>query len=248
MTQGYKVGGGDGAVYLVRLTGVMMSDATSHARVILDCAKRRKAMGIISTLHAKINNHEANIEESVIEAQQGLSVIEDISTDGNSVHNLDDIVDEVLQDINDIKSGKKQVNLIPTGLDRIDEILTGFGGSEMIIIGARPSMGKTALALNFTYNCAKSIANKGKKVLFFSLEMSKQQIVQRLISLQTNTSSTDMRSARISDVEFKAMYNAKKELPKNVLIDCTGGINIDTLVARCKSSKLLSNAFSNSAV
>ena len=110
---------------------------------------------------------------------------------------------------------------IPTGFEQLDNILNGgFDKTDLIILGARPAMGKTALALNITQNISQNI---NKAVVIFSLEMSKEKVIQRLI------------------LQNKAEKNLNKILTLPIYIDDTADNTIDKIITKCNKLKLLEN-------
>jgi replicative DNA helicase len=88
---------------------------------------------------------------------------------------------------------------IPTGFSKLDEITSGLNRSDLILIGARPAMGKTSFALNI----GRNVGMTGKKVVFFSLEMSNEQLAARVLSTEARVESNKLRSGEISPDEFK---------------------------------------------
>jgi replicative DNA helicase len=123
---------------------------------------------------------------------------------------------------------------IPTGFTDIDKLLGGLQRSDMIILAGRPSMGKTGLALSFGHNAAKKY---GQRVAFFSLEMSNEQIVQRLIAAETGIDSQRLRRGEIADEEWGRFVKATSDLAEtNLFIDDTPSIS--ALEMRTKARRL----------
>lgn len=135
----------------------------------------------------------------------------------------------------------KGISGVATGFPDLDELTSGFQPSEMIIIAARPSMGKTAIALNLAEQMSRGGVGPGRPtrqltpVAFFSLEMSKASMAQRLLSASSGFSSHDMRSGRLSEADYdhvcKAVYELS-ELP--VFIDDTPGLTVLGLRTRAR--------------
>ncbi len=118
---------------------------------------------------------------------------------------------------------------IPTGIGDLDRVITGLNKSDLIIVGARPGMGKTSFALNI----ARNVAFKKKTVCFFSLEMSRDQLAQRLLSNEASVESTKLRTGQLTDEEWARLGNAGAELSKlNIYLDETPGITVREMKAK----------------
>ncbi len=124
---------------------------------------------------------------------------------------------------------------IPTGIGDLDRVITGLNKSDLIIVGARPGMGKTSFALNI----ARNVALKSKKtVCFFSLEMTRDQIAQRLLSNEASVSSTKLRTGELSADEWTRLGNAGSHLSQaEIFIDETSGITVPEMKAKLRRMK-----------
>ena len=146
------------------------------------------------------------------------------------------ILGESFARLDDLHRHKGGIRGIPTGLKDLDRMLAGFQRSDLDVIAARPSMGKTALMLNISLN----IATKAKKgaVLIFSLEMSKEQLVDRLLAAEANVSAWSIRTGEgLSDEDFERISAAMGELAEaDIFIDDTAGITVSDL--RTKARRL----------
>ncbi|MDH5680129.1 MAG: replicative DNA helicase, partial [Spirochaetota bacterium] len=142
---------------------------------------------------------------------------------------------ETLEHIEKLYHNRGNYSGVPSGLSDLDDLTGGFQASDLIIIAARPSMGKTALCLNI----AENVGMKSKKgVAFFSLEMSKQQLCQRLISSYSRLDSQKIRTGKIDKSAFPTIANAVSKISKaKIYLDDTPGIN--TLEIRAKSRRLM---------
>lgn len=124
---------------------------------------------------------------------------------------------------------------IPTGIGDLDNVITGLNKSDLIIVGARPGMGKTSFALNI----AKNVAEKGKRVAFFSLEMTRDQIAQRLLSNEASVPSTKLRTGQLSPEEWARLGNAGQTLSKmDIYVDETPGITVPEMKAKLLRNKV----------
>ena len=124
---------------------------------------------------------------------------------------------------------------IPTGFSQLDRVITGLNKSDIIIVGARPGMGKTAFALNVARNVA---VQSDKKVCFFSLEMSRDQLAQRLLSSEAMIESGKMRTGDLTTDEWLKLSEAGKILSQTKLyIDETSGITVPEMKAKLRRLK-----------
>ncbi len=118
---------------------------------------------------------------------------------------------------------------IPTGIGDLDKVITGLNKSDLIIVGARPGMGKTSFALNI----ARNVATRGKRVAFFSLEMTRDQIAQRLLSNEASIPSTKLRTGELSPEEWKRLGDAGQHLSEmDIFVDETSGITVPEMKAK----------------
>ena len=129
---------------------------------------------------------------------------------------------------------------VPTGLKDLDDRLGGLHKQDLLIIAGRPYMGKTALATNIAFNAAKKLLDKEKKssIVFFSLEMSSEQLSTRILSEQSRIKSNDIRRGKINQDEFEKFIETSKNLENLPLfIDDTAAITISTLSNRARRIK-----------
>jgi replicative DNA helicase len=149
---------------------------------------------------------------------------------------IKDVVLNALDKIEKASKNKGTVTGIPTGFIDLDYKTSGFQPSDLILIAARPSMGKTAFVLNIAQNMA---FKEGKTVAIFSLEMSKEQLVNRLFSLESRVDSQALRTGNLSDEDWAKLIEGAAVVGKsNLIIDDTPGISIGELRSKCRKFKL----------
>ncbi|MEE1197659.1 MAG: replicative DNA helicase [Acutalibacteraceae bacterium] len=138
-----------------------------------------------------------------------------------------------LEKMNDPETRDEFVGL-PTGIGELDKVITGLHKSDLIIVGARPGMGKTSFALNI----ARNVAFKKKRVCFFSLEMTRDQLAQRLLSSEAMIPSTKLRTGELSSEEWVRLANAGSELSNTeIYLDETAGITVPEMKAKLRRMK-----------
>ena len=123
----------------------------------------------------------------------------------------------------------------PTGFPALDNVIVGLSGSDLILVGARPGMGKTAFAMNLATQAAEQL---GKTVCVFSLEMSGEQLALRMLSSEAQVDGYKMRTGRIDDPEWKSIaYAASKLAELDILIDDTPGASVANIIAKMRRVK-----------
>ncbi len=166
------------------------------------------------------------VKEALIKQLEDLSVVtkKDFSILGN----------QVKENIKKIELAQKeglQFTGLNTGFERLNKALSGWNRSDLIIIGARPGVGKTVYALNF----ALSLVNQGTPTGIFSLEMSKSQLVNRLISIKTEITGETIKTATLAEKEWVKLSNTNFNLP--LIIDDTPALNIMDFKAKARRMK-----------
>jgi len=150
-------------------------------------------------------------------------------------------IEPLLHEVLDIWGNRKSGSLtgIPSGFYDLDNLLSGFQNSDFIVLAGRPSMGKTALALNFARNCS---VNSDIKVGFFSLEMSSQQLVERLITSESKIDSHLVRTGKLPKHEWKKLSESANVLSESsIFIDDSADLNIMELRAKARQLKAEKN-------
>lgn len=145
-----------------------------------------------------------------------------------------DTLDETVQVINELSLNDGDITGVTTGLETIDLKLSGLQPSQLILLAARPAMGKTALGLTMAWNAAK----EGKSVAFFSLEMSVLQLNYRLLSMVSMIDLEQVMNGRIKDDEWELLFRATKEIAnKDLYVDETPGITLSEMRSKLKRLK-----------
>ena len=146
------------------------------------------------------------------------------------------VVMNAMDKIESAAKNKGSVTGIPTGFTDLDYRTAGMQPSDLVLIAARPSMGKTAFVLNIAQNVAFK-QNKG--VAIFSLEMSKEQLVNRMFSLESSVDASKLRTGQLNDQEWERLIESAGTIGRsNLVIDDTPGISISELRSKCRKFKL----------
>ena len=222
--------GGD--FYLISLTQRVSSSAhiEFHARIILQKYIQRSLIKISSEIIEDSYDETKDVFDLLDNAEAKLYEV----TQGNikkSTETAQSLVIQAKKKIEDI-SNKEGLSGIPSGFTKLDKLTSGWQESDLIIVAARPGMGKTALTLSMARNIA---VNSNIPVAFFSLEMSSVQLITRLISSETGLSSEKLRTGKLEKHEWEQLNVKVKTLEKAPLfIDDTPSLSIFDLRAKAR--------------
>lgn len=222
--------GGD--FYLIKLTQKVASSAhiEFHARIILQKFIQRSLIKISNEIIEQAYEDATDVFDLLDTAEAKLYEV----TQGNlkrSAETAQSLVIQAKKRIEEI-ANKEGLSGVPSGFSRLDKLTSGWQPSDLIIVAARPGMGKTALTLSMARNIA---VNSGVPVAFFSLEMSSVQLITRLISSETGLSSEKLRTGRLEKHEWQQLNVKVKALEKAPLfIDDTPSLSIFDLRAKAR--------------
>ncbi len=177
----------------------------------------------------------ADADKLLDSAEQKIYDIRKGKSTGSLQRLIDVISAEVYPNLVKISSeNAEEFKGIPTGFSKLDEITSGLNRSDLILIGARPAMGKTSFALNI----GRNVGMAGKKVVFFSLEMSNEQLAARVLSTEARVESNKLRSGEISADEWMRLAEATDRLTKcNLYFDDTSTITVPEIKSKIKRAK-----------
>ena len=217
-----------GAVYLTELTNFVPTAAhvEQYADIVAQKSLRRRLITVSQQMVSLGFDETKELHELIEEAESNLFAVSEQHVK-QSVVSLEAILAESFERLDELHKDKKKLRGISTGFKDLDNLLAGFQRSDLFILAARPSMGKTALMLNFAHN----VAVKAKQpVLFFSLEMSKEQLVDRLLSIESGVDAWALRTGNLTDSDFEKIGEAMGTLSEApILIDDTPGISVSDL-------------------
>jgi replicative DNA helicase len=227
------------------------SNASDYGRVIYDHALRRDLIrigGEIATL-AHEGDPELSARDQIEAAEQQLYTLAETGSASNGLVDFNDALAGAVEMAAEAYNRDGGLSGLSTGLTDLDQKLGGLHASDLIILAARPSMGKSALGANIAFNVARHYAFEpqpdgrrktvsGGVVAFFSLEMSAEQLAMRLLAEVTEVPSDKIRKGEINAVEFGRIRDAAAEIREAPLyMDDTGGISIAKLAARSRRLK-----------
>ena len=226
-----------GPSQLVELTNRVASSANIefHARIISQKFIQRELIRTSTeTIRASFED-TIDVFDLLDKAEQNLFDITDQNLSRGSL-GMSTLMNMAIQKLEEVSKNEEGLTGIPTGFVNLDKITSGWQPSDLIIVAARPGMGKTAFTMSVARNAAIEF-NKG--VAFFSLEMSSLQLVNRLISMETEIPSEKLRKGNLEDYEWQQLHAAVDKLSAVPLfIDDTPGISIFELRAKCRRLKM----------
>ncbi|MGI5172004.1 replicative DNA helicase [Treponema sp. OMZ 840] len=195
-----------GPAYITSLTDTVATSANIeyYAQIVFDQAIRRDLIRISAEVVAQSHNETVGSRAVLEDAQRKIFELTDLNTVHSSV-SIQDLVTDAIDRIQKLYADKKAYTGIPSGLTDLDKLTSGFQPSELVIIGARPSIGKTAMALSMVQHIA--ISNK-VCTAFFSLEMSNMQIIMRLLAQESGIASERIRTGYLRQSDFSKLQDA----------------------------------------
>ena len=226
-----------GMSYLAELTSEVptATHVLQYALIVKHKSTLRKLIQAGDKIASLGYEETKDMEDLVEEAEKSLFSVSQTFVQDRFIHIKDILAQtyEKISDLHDPDSKGKYLGL-PTGYRPLDSILSGLHPSDLIIIAARPSMGKTAFALNI----AQNVARHNKTVGIISLEMSKEQLVERMFCALLAVDSWKMRTGRLNDEDFARIGSVMDDLNKtNIFIDDTAGNSLTELRTKARRLK-----------
>lgn len=217
-----------GINYLSYLVQNYISDANlkEHISILVERTTKRQLAQALQKINQDLQG-DKKISDILSAAEK--EIIE-VSNDRNSeeLTPIASSIDNVIEKIEKLQKSNQALTGVASGINNLDDLTSGFQAGDFIILAARPSMGKTALALNFALNAAGTLKNRDQAVLIFSLEMPKDQLITRMISCQGNFDAHKLRNkfALTHDDWKRISATAEKLKQKTIIIDDSPGLRI----------------------
>jgi len=214
-----------GADYLTELTNQVptAAHAESYAEIITQNAMRRRLIKASGNI-AELGFDEAkNSDELLASAEAELFAVSDQAL-RQELTSLEQILTESFDRMEELHRDKSKMRGIPTGYRDLDNMMAGLQRSDLLILAARPAMGKSTFALNLAHNIA---VQQNQAVLVFSLEMSKEQLVDRMLADEAGVDAWNIRTGNLSDDDFEKLSHAMGVLAEApIFIDDTPGMSV----------------------
>ncbi len=214
-----------GAEYITELSNQVptAAHAEHYADIIAQNAMRRRLIAASARI-AELGFDEAkNVDELLENAEAHLFTVSDKSL-RQDLTSLEQILTESFDRMEELHRDKSKIRGVKTGYRDMDNLLAGFQRSDLIVLAARPAMGKSTFALNIAHNIA---VQEKQAVLVFSLEMSKEQLVDRMLADEAGVDAWNIRTGNLSDDDFERLSNAMGVLAEApIFIDDTPGVSV----------------------
>ncbi len=222
-----------GASYLTELTNFVPTAAhvDQYAEIVAQNGMRRRLIKASQDIVGLGYDEARSLQELVEEAESRLFEVSQRHVK-QDITSIETVLSESFDRLDELHKDKGKIRGVPTGYKDLDNLLAGLQKSDLIILAARPSMGKTAFSLALAHNIA---LRSGQPVLIFSLEMSKEQLVDRLLSMESGVNAWALRTGNLSDVDFEKIGQAMGSLSEaQIYIDDSPSITVSDLRTKAR--------------
>lgn len=207
----------------------------AYASIVHEKAVLRRLIRVSENIAADCYAGKESMEYILAEAEKNMFKVLQ-SRGSTDIKPIEKVAENVLNRIEQASRTKESVTGIPTGFIDLDYKTSGFQPSDLVLIAARPSMGKTAFVLNVVEHVAMK---KNMPCMIFSLEMSAEQLVQRMLAMETGIDSQKLRIGNLNDNDWDQLIRGVVQVGSSkIMIDDTPGISITELRSKCRKIKL----------
>lgn len=211
------------------------ANAKYYAQIVADKSLLRKMIKLNEDIEKDCYLDTDDVDGLLEKAEQGVFQLIKERNGGSDFAQIDKIIIDVIDQIEAASKMNTRVTGIPTGFIDLDNMLTGLHGSELILVAARPAMGKTAFVLNIAHEVA---VKKKKTTAIFSLEMSKEQLVTRMIAMDSLVNSQKIMTGQLAEDEWDKIADSTETIAEAPLfIDDNSAITIADLRSKCRKLK-----------
>jgi len=222
-----------GLSYIIELAEAVPTAANVvyYAKIVQEKSVLRKLIQTATDIVTRSYTGEDEVPDLLDEAERSiLNVAETRNQDG--FKEIKDVLKEAFEEIDRLSQDDSEVTGLSTGYPQLDKMTTGLHEDELVILAARPAVGKTAFALNIAQNVG---TQTDKTVAIFSLEMSAQSLVNRMLCAEGSIDANHLRTGQLSEEEWRNLVVAMGSLSKtSIYIDDTAGIKISEIRAKCR--------------
>ncbi|MCB0338437.1 MAG: replicative DNA helicase [Bdellovibrionales bacterium] len=222
-----------GLEYISRLSAVVPSSANVayYAKVVKEMAMRQNIIHQSSEIIAEAFNAEGEVEDFIDSVEQRIFKVSEFRAD-RAFHRVGDVVKDSIKHVELLYDRKELVTGVPTGFDDLNKITAGFQPSDLIILAARPAMGKTSLALSVAQYVG---IHAGMAVAVFSLEMSKEQLVLRMLCSEGGVNGSKVRTGHLGERDFPRLVEAASRIAEApIFIDDTPALSVMEMRAKAR--------------
>ena len=227
-----KVGGLGFITQLANIVGTA-ANVSYHAKIVKEKAELRNLINVATEIAGKAYEDSDEVENIMDEAEKKILAVAS-RQGGGAFESMKNIVMRTFERINILYESKGGLTGISSGFKDLDKLTAGLQKSDLILVAARPSMGKTA----FTLNIASYVGLHGGSVAFFSLEMSKEQLMQRMLCSEGGIDASRLRTGQLDEVEWNKMVGVADKMSRApIYIDDTAGITVMELRSKARRLK-----------
>lgn len=222
-----------GSSYLTELTNFVPTAAhvEQYAEIVAQKALRRRLIKTSQGITQLGQDESRDVKELIEEAETSLFQVSQQNVK-QTISSIEDVLVSSFERLDDLHKDKAKLRGIPTGYVDMDNMLAGLQRSDLFILAARPAMGKTAFVLNLAHNVA---VQAKEPVLVFSLEMSKEQLVDRVLSMESGVDAWALRTGNLTDSDFEKLSMAMGTLSEApIYIDDTPGLTVADLRTKAR--------------
>lgn len=237
LRKGGKLDGAGGSVYIADLLNAVPTSANveHYAKIVEDKATLRRLIEAGTSIVSNAFEEVENVDSILDQAEKKVFDIA-LKRVREGFHRIDTVIKVVLDKIDSLYDKKESITGTPSGYADLDKYTAGFQNADFVIVAARPSVGKTAFALNIATNAA--IRYK-IPVCIFSLEMSKEQLAQRILCAEAEVDAQKLKTGSLSDVGWKKLTRALGRLSEApIFIDDTPAMTSTEMRAKARRLKL----------
>ncbi len=198
-------------------------NAPDYAKIVRDKSQLRQLISICGEVTDTAYSEQDDVGHTIEYAEAQIFALAQ-GRDTKNFRHIRDVLVDVYAHLHELNTDKEATRGTQTGFSGLDKVLAGMGKSDLVLVGARPGMGKTSFALNIATNVAQATK---KKVCIFSLEMSADQLVNRMLSSEAMVDSYALRTGELKPEEWEHIADASAKLSAcDILIDDTSGITV----------------------
>ncbi|GAC1483166.1 MAG: replicative DNA helicase [Candidatus Saccharimonadales bacterium] len=222
-----------GPPYLTELTNFVptAAHAEQYAEIVSQKALRRRLIKASQDIVGLGYDEAQSLQDLIEQAESKLFEVSQRHVK-QDVTSLETILSDSFDRLDELHKDKGKIRGVPTGFKDLDNLLAGLQRSDLFILAARPSMGKTAMVLNLAHNVA---VQASEPVLIFSLEMSKEQLVDRMLSRESGVDAWALRTGNLTDSDFEKLGQAMGTLSEaQIYIDDSPGITVSDLRTKAR--------------
>lgn len=222
-----------GVEYLIELTQFVPTTANIryYIRIVSEKSTLRRLIGAAGEISQASYAQEKELPEVLALSEKLIFDIVMQRAGGEELKHIKEVLTKTYEQMEDFARLKGGVSGVPTGFYGLDNLLTGLHGGELILVGARPSMGKTSFAINIATHAAR----KGAKIAVFSLEMPREQIAMRMLCCDARVNMQSVRKGLLKDEDWMKLARTLAPLAASeVYIDDTSGLSPGQLRSRCR--------------